>query len=127
MRQIVRSISSYADEICCTTYGDVTSGVLVVNTGEAASAGFNRVEASVDLTVEELDTRTYSVLEEDADIADSDKDENEDMNGGGRVVLFSISSSMTISLLIMESLLDLGVITCVELIDGLGVGRLVVR
>ena len=99
----------------------------MVNTDEVALTDFNRVEASIDLTAEELDTQTDSLLEEDEARADSDKDDNDDMNGGGCVVLFSISSSMTISLLIMESLLDLGVITGVELIDVLGVGRCVVR
>ena len=74
-----------AKELVINRDGDMTSRVLVVNIGEAASADFNRVETSVDLTAEELDTRKDSVLEEDEARVDSDKDDNEDMNGGGCV------------------------------------------
>lgn len=104
-----------------------TLRVSLADTGEEASADFKTVEASVSLTAEDPDTQIDSVIEEDEACADSDKDNNEDTNGRGCVVVFSISSSITIYLQIMESLLDLGVITGVELIDALGVGRRVVR
>ena len=115
------------EELSIDRDGDETSKVSVANTGEEASANLKIVEASVGLAAEYPDARTDSVIEEDEARADSDKDDNEDSNGRGRVIVFSISSSIAISFLIMESLLDLGVITGLELIDALGVGRRVVR
>ena len=115
------------EELSIDRDGDDTSIVSVANTDEEASADFKRVEASDGLTAGDPDARTDSVIEEDEACAYPDKDDNEDTKGLDRDVVLSISSSITISFLIMESLLDLGVITCLELIDAFGVGRRVVR
>ena len=114
------------EELSINRDGNETSRISVVNKSEEASADFKRVEAPVGLTAEDPDVQTDLLIEEDEARADSVKDDNEDTNSRVCVVVFSISSSITISFLIMESLLNLGVIACVKLTDTLGVGHRVV-
>ena len=82
----------------------------MIGIGDRAAVNVDWGEASIDPNAKEPETRIDSVVEEHEASADSDMEDNEDIRGVFRVVSlsFSISRSITMSLLITASSFSVG-------------------
>ena len=95
----------------------------MIGIGDRAAVNVDWGEASIDPNAKEPETRIDSVVEEHEASADSDMEDNEDTRGVFWVVSFSISSSITMSLLITASSFLAGLIAGAERTDALRGGR----
>ena len=105
---VVNDEIATAEDLLCDWDEDVwdkeaTAGVFVIGVGDWATVNVDSGEASINPNAKEPETRIDLVVEEHEASADSDMEDNDDIRGVFQVASFSISSSITISLLIIAS------------------------